>query len=60
MCDNPASYRFTWPGKDESLVCEEHVHCLKAVAKAIGLHLQVIPLSEEDLKARLTCDQKSG
>ena len=59
MCDNPAKYRFTWPGRDESVICGEHVNKLRAVANAIGLHLQTIPLSEEDLKAGLICEQKS-
>ncbi len=58
MCDNQARYRFTWPGKDEAVICEDHVGRLRGLASAIGLHLQVIPLSEEDLKTGLTCNQK--
>jgi len=60
MCDNPAKYRFAWPGNVESLICEEHVGKLRAVANAMGFYLQVIPLSEKDLKVGLTCNQKSG
>jgi len=60
MCDNTARYRFTWPGRDESVICEEHVGQLKGVANAIGLHLQVIPLSENDLEMELTCQQEDG
>jgi len=60
MCDNPAKYRFTWPGNDESVICKAHVDKLKAVADAMGLHLQIIPLSEEDLMVGLTCNQKDG
>jgi len=59
MCDNPAKYRFTWPGRDESFVCEDHVVKLKSVANAMGFHLSVTPLSEQDLKLGLTCNQES-
>jgi len=59
MCDNPAKYRFTWPGRDESFVCEDHVVKLKSVANAMGFHLSVTPLSEQDLKLGLTCSQES-
>jgi len=60
MCDNPARYRFTWPGKDEAVICDEHVDKLRSVASAIGLPLQIIPLSEQDLKLGLICCQKDG
>ena len=60
MCDNLANHRFTWPGRDESVICEEHIGKLRAVAQAIGLHLQIIPLSENELETSLTCNQKGG
>lgn len=60
MCDNPAKYKFTWPGRDESVICEEHVGKLKTVANAMGMYLQIILLSEQELKMGLTCNQKSG
>lgn len=44
-CSDPASHRFTWPGRDESFICEKHVGKLRGVAQAMGMHLQVIPLS---------------
>lgn len=44
-CSEPATFRYTWPGKDESCVCVEHATKLKSVADAIGLHLQLIPIS---------------
>lgn len=47
-CDNPGAYRFTWPGKDEAAICEQHVDWLKSVAAALGLPLQVIPLQEKN------------
>lgn len=58
MCQNKAEYRYTWPGKDESLICDEHIGKLKAVANAIGMHLQVIPLSEKDIGMKLVCMQE--
>ena len=58
MCDQLAKYRYTWPGKDEMFICEDHVGKLKNVAAAMTLHLQVIPLSEVELLAEKLCDQK--
>ena len=58
MCKNLARYRYTWPGSDESLICDEHVGRLRGLANAMGLHLQVIPLSEEDIAMGLTCNQE--
>ena len=60
MCDNPARYRFTWPGQDESVICEDHVDKLLSIAAGIGLYLQIIPLSEKDLEMGLICNQKDG
>ena len=56
MCDNPAKYKFTWPGRDESVICEEHVDKAKALANILGFYLQIIPLSEQELKVGLTCN----
>lgn len=50
-CDRPASFRFTWPGRDEATICDQCVHKLIGVANAMGLPLQVIPLDGFD-KAR--------
>ena len=58
MCKNQAKYRFTWPGENESLICEDHVEKLKALSTAMGFHLQIIPLLQEDLEKKLTCQQK--
>lgn len=44
-CDSLGLFRFTWPGKDEAYICGEHVHLLSAVAGAMGLHVQIIPVS---------------
>jgi hypothetical protein len=40
-CDRPPVVRYTWPGKDEAGICAEHLPKLQAVAKAMGLHLQI-------------------
>lgn len=55
MCNNPAKYRYTWPGNDESLICEEYVGKLRKVASAMDFQFQIIPLSEKDLEMELTC-----
>jgi hypothetical protein len=48
FCKNYAAYRYTWPGRDESAICTEHVNALHGAAHAIGLHLQVLPLTDDD------------
>jgi hypothetical protein len=45
-CAEKAAYRFTWPGKDESFICEKHSQKLKTVADAMGLYIQLIPLED--------------
>lgn len=57
QCRNQASYRFTWPGREESFICMEHVDQLRGVADAIGLPLQTIELSHEE-QAKHTCNQE--
>jgi hypothetical protein len=47
-CGERAAYRYTWPGKNESHVCELHSLKLLAVANAIGLPLQLIALTDID------------
>lgn len=46
-CDNPGAFRFTWPGRDEATICEEHAPKLRGVASAMGLYLQLIPTTPE-------------
>ena len=43
-CPLTGAYRFTWPGKDEAVICENHIGKLRDIADAIGLHLQIMPL----------------
>lgn len=40
-CGQGAAARFTWPGNDEAGTCAAHLPKLRAVAEAIGLHLQI-------------------
>lgn len=47
-CKNPGAYRYTWPGKDEAHICETCAPTLCNVAVCIGLHVQLIPLTERD------------
>jgi hypothetical protein len=44
-CQNPAVFRYTWPGRDESCICLIHAIQLQNVAMAMGLHIQLIKLS---------------
>ena len=47
-CEQQAAYRYTWPGHDESYICEEHSKKLLAVAGAMGMYIQLIPLDADD------------
>lgn len=58
-CQHTSAYRFTWPGRDEAFICTEHVGHLRAVANAIGLPLQVIPLTGLQ-EERPKCEQKKA
>lgn len=48
QCTNLAMYRYTWPGSNESFICDDHMPKLKTIADAIGLHLQIIPLKHDE------------
>ena len=48
-CPNDGAYRFTWPGQKEAHICEEHVAKLRGVANAMGLPLQIIPLTPAEV-----------
>jgi hypothetical protein len=53
-CDEHASYRYTWPGRDESFICAQCAERLRRIADAMGLYLQLIPL----MPGTETCQQK--
>ena len=44
-CVEEAVARFTWPGRDESVICANHLPQLLGVAAALGFHLQVLPVA---------------
>lgn len=48
-CQNESAFKFTWPGKDEAQICADCMPKLKAVANAIGMYLQIRPLTAEDI-----------
>ena len=47
-CKNYAALKYTWPGRDQAAICAEHAPKLKATANALGLHLQLLPVTVED------------
>jgi len=54
-CESKGRFRYTWPGKDETVVCEGHALQIGAVANAMGCHLQMIALTENDMWFDLQC-----
>lgn len=57
-CDNNALFRYTWAGQNERVACIECAAKLKTIADAMGYHLQLIQLSQEDLLKEIKCMQK--
>jgi hypothetical protein len=43
-CNEPAAFRYTWPGQNEAGICLIHAEKLIAVAAAMGFHVQLIPV----------------
>lgn len=60
QCSNEASFRFTWPGREESFICADHIGKLSAIADAMGLPLQIIPLDPLVERDREMCRQRVG
>lgn len=48
-CENPAAFRYTWPGRDESAICAICALKMAQVINAMGLYVQMIPLSDGPL-----------
>ncbi len=48
-CGNLANMRYTWPGKNEVVVCIECAMTARNVANAIGLWLELIPVTSHDV-----------
>lgn len=49
-CKLTAAFRYTWPGRDESFVCVRHAGQLSGVAAALGMYLQLVPLTPEEFR----------
>ena len=47
-CTNPPAFRFTWPGRDEACICVVHARKMQDIINAMGLYVQMIPLTPED------------
>lgn len=45
LCGELANFRYTWPGRDEDVICSTHADKLMNVAAAIGCHVQLIPIT---------------
>ena len=43
-CTANPTHRFTWPGKNEVVICESHKQHAERVAAIMGFHLQFIPI----------------
>lgn len=52
QCKNTASYRYTWPARNESFICESCVGKLQAVANALGMYLQIQPIENDTEQCR--------
>jgi hypothetical protein len=57
QCTQIPIYRYTWPGRDESYICAEHAPKLDAIAGALGMYLQLIPLTDEE-QLKYSCTQQ--
>ena len=44
-CGEHAAFRYTWPGRDESHICINCAVQMQAITNAMGLYVQLIPLS---------------
>jgi hypothetical protein len=63
QCGEMASLRYTWPGRDETVICVDCAEKLAGVANAIGMHLQLLPITSSDVPDALdwpTCPQVKG
>lgn len=46
-CDQYPMFRYTWPGQNEAMICLQHALQMGAIAQAMGLYLQFIPLDPD-------------
>lgn len=45
ICGALANFRYTWPGRNEALICLSCAARLQQIAGAMGLYVQLIPIS---------------
>jgi len=43
-CENMATVRMFWPGKEPDLVCVEHAHQSEGIASHMGFRLHLEPI----------------
>lgn len=55
QCENPAVYRFTWPGKDEDYICAIHAMKMEWVANSLGLYVQLVRLELDEMGQHQCC-----
>lgn len=58
QCPNPAVFRFVWASGDEGLICQAHSLKLRGVARACGLHVQLLPLDDDQPGEAPRCGQQ--
>ena len=54
LCNKPAVYRYTWPGRNEAFICEQHAQGIRVISNAMGFYVQLIEVEPEDGN----CEQK--
>lgn len=59
-CGRPAVRRYTWPGRDESFICQEHLPKLMGVAAAMGLYVQLIPTDSDQTCKQTVSDSRDA
>lgn len=62
-CTKAACFRYTWPGKDEAVICLDHAAQIQGIGDGIGMPVQMIPLpirplTIQELADRLEADEK--
>ena len=55
---NPAMYRYTWPGQPEKRVCFDHARVIEHVAKVMDFYLQLIILKADEIMIDSQCHQE--
>lgn len=58
-CRNYAALKYTWPGRDESAICAEHAPKLRGIANAIGLYVQLLPVTPEEHERSMLASEGS-